>query len=267
MTVSRTLKLTLAYDGTAYVGWQRQAEGVSIQGLVEDALSRLDGSPVPIVGAGRTDAGVHATGQVASARVSTKLGEDTILRALNAMLPPDVRVEQVDEVPPDFHARYSAVSKTYQYRICTSSVMSPFERHWYWQVARALDVPAMAAAAGELVGTHDFAAFQSTGSRVKTSTRNVMRAEWRRLEGTGPEPPRAGSSSEVASGTRLAFEIVADGFLRHMVRSIVGTLVEVGEGRRAPESVGALLVHGERGLAGPTAPAHGLFLVSVAYEP
>ncbi len=266
--MSRTLKVTLAYDGTGYVGWQRQARGVSVQGLVEEALSRLEGSPVTIVGAGRTDAGVHALGQVASARVTTALDAPTILRALNAMLPPDVRACGVEDAAAGFHARYGATAKTYRYRIRQGGVLSPFEHRWCWHVPGRLDLPAMSAAAAALVGTHDFKVFMSTGSGVRTSTRTVRRADWR--PGAGPlEWPAdvaAGETTASAEGGALAmFEIEADGFLRHMVRAIVGTLVEIGEGRRAPGSMNDLLRAGDRSLAGATAPPGGLFLVRVAY--
>jgi tRNA pseudouridine38-40 synthase len=264
--LSRTLKLTLAYDGTAYVGWQRQATGVSIQGLVEGALSRLERAAVSLVVAGRTDAGVHAFGQVASATVATALDAVTIRRALNATLPPDVRVLLVEDVPQDFHARRDARSKIYQYRVRTGELIMPFERHWWWHLTHPPDVAAMQAASAALVGTHDFAAFQSTGSSVKTSTRTVIRAEWHAVaHGADRAGPPATIVRPSPDGEAFIFEIEADGFLRHMVRSIVGTLVDIGEGRRGIASIGELLTSRDRGLAGPTAPAHGLFLVGVRY--
>ncbi len=249
----RTLKLTLAYDGTGLVGWQRQPAGTSIQGLVEEAFSRLAGVPVTVIGAGRTDAGVHALGQVASARIATGLDVAVIARALNAMLPPEVRVLRVEDAPDRFHARYLVSRKTYHYRIQTGPIVLPLDRLWCWHVPRRLDVQAMQRAARALEGRHDFAAFQSTGGSVKTTTRTIFRAEWR----IGDDDPER---------QFLVFEIDADGFLRHMVRSIVGTLVETGEGRRDSDSIDRLLSSGERGLAGPTAPALGLILVRVEYR-
>jgi tRNA pseudouridine38-40 synthase len=264
--MERTLRLTVSYDGTAYVGWQRQAEGLSIQGLLEDALGRLAGTPVVVHGAGRTDAGVHALGQVASARVATTHELPVIRRALNALLPADVRVLAVDDAAPDFHARYSAAGKTYEYRIWQGGVQPPFARAWSWYVPRPLDSDAMDRAARLLEGTHDFSAFQSAGSSVATSVRTVAQA---RVGVREPSPDVAaehGPQATDGTGDRLVIvRLEADGFLRHMVRAVVGTLVEVGEGRREEASVAALLDSGDRASAGATAPPHGLVLVRVLY--
>lgn len=264
--MSRVLKLTLAYDGTAYLGWQRQSRGPSIQGLVEEALSRIEGAPVTLHGAGRTDAGVHATGQVASASVSTSLDATRLRRALNAILPPDVRVTAAQDAPPGFHARYHATRKTYQYWIWQGDVLPPFLRASCWHIARTLDMAAMERAARLLEGRHDFAAFQSAGGAVKTSVRTVAsarvhldRAAEAPGSAPGPTPPLP------SGGVAIVVEIAADGFLRHMVRAIVGTLVEVGDRRRDPASIRTLLDGGDRAQAGPTAPARGLFLVRVDY--
>ena len=262
----RVLKLTLAYDGTAYVGWQRQTSGVSIQGLVEEALTRIEGGPVTIIGAGRTDAGVHALGQVASAKLSTAIDVSTLRRALNATLPADVRVVSVDEAPADFHARYSATGKTYEYWIWLGEVVPPFLRTSCWLIPRTLDVAAMDRAARLLEGEHDFASFQSAGSGVKTTVRRVKQA--RVVAGSVPHAASQ-SLSEAAlgafGGTPVVFRIEADGFLRHMVRAIVGTLVEVGDRRREADSMPAVIAGADRDTAGPTAPAHGLVLVRVEY--
>jgi tRNA pseudouridine38-40 synthase len=263
--MERTLKLTVSYDGTAYVGWQRQAEGVSIQGLLEDALSRLDGAPVVLHGAGRTDAGVHALGQVASARVANTREPLVIRRALNAMLPGDVRVLTVEDAAPDFHARYSAAGKVYEYRLWQGDVQPPFARAWSWHVPRPLDVDAMDRAVRRLEGTHDFSAFQSTGGGVRSTVRTVVRAR------TETREPWAGLAGEpgLDAGTRGCLVVVrleADGFLRHMVRTIVGTLVEVGERRRDEACMSALLDSRDRAESGATAPARGLVLVRVMYR-
>lgn len=261
--MSRVLKITLAYDGTAYVGWQRQATGVSVQGLLEEALARIDGGPVAVVGAGRTDAGVHALGQVARAQVRTAHDGAMLLRALNGILPADVRVLRVEEAADAFHPRFDARSKTYQYWIWNGRVLPPAVRQWCWQVVRNLDVDAMAAAARLFEGRHDFAAFQSTGSDVKTTDRTVTRARVWRETGGGEHAvlTRLGASDP----RFVVFEIEAEGFLRHMVRAMAGTLVDVGSGDRPPDAIASLLASGERHEAGATAPARGLVLVSVRY--
>lgn len=244
----RTLKITLAYDGTRFVGWQRQAAGESIQGLLEDALARLAGAPVAVHGAGRTDAGVHALAQVASAHVPVAHDAATLTRALNAHLPAEVRVIAVEDTDERFHARFSATGKTYRYQIRNTLVADPFDRAFVWHLPEALSVDAMTRAAALLVGTHDFTAFRSVGSEIANSIRTVTRSGWRQQDGL------------------LKYEISGNGFLRHMVRAIVGTLVEVGRGWRQPHEIASLLAGGARADAGATAPPHGLFLVSVDYD-
>jgi len=250
-----TFKLTLAYDGTDFVGWQRQADGVSIQGLVEEALALLDARPVAVTGAGRTDAGVHALGQVASFTLSRDdIDAATVVNALNARLPPTVRALEACAAPPRFHARYAAKSKTYRYRIWNGTVMNPFERRYAWHVTSALDPDAMAAAAATLEGTHDFAVFQSGGGDVPSTVRTVTSS-------------RIYSTTKAAKDTKalIEYEISGDGFLRHMVRAIVGTLVDIGRGRWPPDAIVGMLASGDRGAAGRTAPPEGLFLVRVEY--
>ena len=244
----RNLKLTLAYDGTRLVGWQRQAEGDSVQGLLEEALARFEGAHVTVHGAGRTDAGVHALGQVASAQVTCGHDLATLTRALNAQLPPDVRVLAVDEVDPDFHARFSARAKTYRYQIRHGTTADPFERAFVWHLPERLDVEAMRTAASVFVGTHDFAAFRSVGSGTADSVRTITRSELDDAQG------------------RLTYEVAGNGFLRHMVRAIVGTLVEVGQGIRQADTMSSLLQGSARRDAGKTAPPQGLFLVRVDYH-
>jgi len=248
--VTRTLKFLIQYDGTDYVGWQRQPSGPSIQAVLEDALAPIEGAPTTIHGAGRTDAGVHALGQVASATVVNSLDERTLARAMNAVLPADVRVLAIEEAAPDFHARFQARAKTYEYRIVNAPFVSVFLRRYAWHVPQPLDIEAMRTAAGPLVGTHDFAGFQGTGTFAKTTVRSILSLDVE--DGAGFDLP-------------LVIRISGDGFLRHMVRNIVGTLVEVGVGRWDPWRLLAILESLDRSQAGRTAPPQGLFLTEVLY--
>jgi tRNA pseudouridine38-40 synthase len=248
-------RITLSYDGTDYVGWQRQANGVSVQAVIEDALRVLDGRDVIVTGAGRTDAGVHALGQVAGFTIARELTSAALVRALNGHLPETIRVLAAEEVPPDFHPRFAARVKTYRYRLWSAEVMNPFERRYAWHVPPPLDVAAMAAAARLVEGRHDFAAFQASGSSVATTERDVLESVFRTPQ-TDP-----GTSNAAL----LCYEITGTGFLRHMVRIIVGSLVEIGRHRRAVDWIGDAIASRQRAAAGPTAPAHGLFLVRVEY--
>jgi tRNA pseudouridine38-40 synthase len=252
----RRLKLTIEYDGTDYVGWQRQAAGVSIQGLLEDALAPFEGGAVTVHAAGRTDAGVHALGQVASVATRAAHDVDTIQRALNAVLPADVRVISVQDAAADFHARYDAVSKTYEYRIVNAPYVSAFLHRYAWHVPGRLDLDAMRAGAGLLAGRHDFAAFQSTGGDVLSTERTILEI------GLGSDPTAWGLTPDCP----LTLRVTGDGFLRHMVRTIAGTLVDVGLGRWPPAYVGEILASGDRTRAGRAAPPRGLFLVAVSYR-
>lgn len=243
----RTIKLTIAYDGTDFVGWQRQGRGVSVQGLIEEALTAIDGGPVTLHGAGRTDSGVHALGQVATARVTTPIGDARLARALNAHLPESIRVTALSTAPDDFHARFSAVSKAYEYRIWNARTLPPFIRLYAWHIMEPLDVAAMREGTNAIVGEHDFAAFRSARGVNRTTVRAVTAAGWH------------------VDGAALTFEITGRGFLRYMVRSLVGTLVEIGRGARPAADMARLLASGDRSAAGRTAPALGLFLVKVDY--
>jgi tRNA pseudouridine38-40 synthase len=223
-----------------------QANAPTVQGEIERALATICGEQVRIALAGRTDAGVHATGQVCSFRSATELDPATIRRGVDALLPADIAVRDVAEADEGFHARFSATGRTYEYRIRRGAHREPLERHREHWVPQALDVDAMERATAALVGRHDFVAF-ATGSPTGHTMRTVRRAEWRR------------------EGTLLRFEVEADGFLRGMVRAIVGTLLWVGTGHTRAEQVGAILASRDRAQAGPNAPAAGLCLVAVSY--
>ncbi len=243
----RPFKLILEYEGTAYHGWQVQPGLLTIQGLLQEALARIVGAPVPVTGAGRTDAGVHALGQVASFRADTRLDLPTLRRALNASLPRDIVVRQAAEVPPEFDARRSAQSKIYRYSILCRDHPSAFLGRHSLYVPHSLEFAAMARAAELVVGTHDFSAFRAGTCTAATPVRTVLRAAWRQ------------------DGDLWHFEITANAFLQHMVRILVGTLLEVGRGKRPPSHVAEVLVTKDRRRAGKTAPPHGLCLVEVHY--
>ncbi|MGH0035348.1 MAG: tRNA pseudouridine(38-40) synthase TruA [Myxococcota bacterium] len=243
----RCFRLRIEYDGTDFEGWQVQkGDARTVQGSLCAALARLGRGPVRVVGAGRTDAGVHAEGQVAAARLATRLPPEALRRALNAHLPRDVGVLEVAPAAPDFDPRRAARRKLYRYQIWNGRDRSPLRARRWAPVHRRLEVGAMARAAAALEGRHDFTSFRAAGSSVKTSVRTLFRAE------VAGEP-----------GGEIVVELEGDGFLRHMVRNVVGTLVEVGHGARSPEGMPALLAARDRGLAGPTAPARGLTLVRV----
>jgi tRNA pseudouridine38-40 synthase len=253
-------KLTVAYDGTGFVGWQRQAQGTSIQGLLEDALSALDGRPVAVSGAGRTDAGVHAIGQVASARIARQIDAASIVRAVNVRLPSSVRVLAAAEVPGTFRTRFDARAKTYRYRIWNAEVIGPFERAYAWHLpVPPLHVDRMQEAARLVEGRHDFAAFQAAGAETATTERVVFSSRVERGSAVLSDGPA--SDSPV-----IVYDIRGDGFLRHMVRNIVGTLVDIGRGSRPIEWMREVLDGRDRARAGRTAPPEGLFLVGVEYE-
>ncbi len=249
-------RLTLEYDGTDFAGWQLQAAGVrTLQGELETALARVTGAQVRVHGAGRTDAGVHAEGQVASVRLETEFEAAVLARALNAVLPRDLAVVSAERVADAFHARHDARAKLYRYRIWNGARPSPLRARDSWRVKPPLDVAAMQAGATRVLGTHDFASFQALGSDVVTTQRSLTRCD---IE------PAAAVGNPGARG-EIAIVVAGSGFLRHMVRILVGTLVQVGAGRRAPESLTAVLAACERRAAGPTAPPQGLTLVRVFY--
>jgi tRNA pseudouridine38-40 synthase len=240
-------RLTLSYRGTAYAGWQRQENAVAVQQVVEEALARLLGSPVRVTGASRTDAGVHARGQAAHLELPRPFPERGLVHGTNHHLPEDVRVLAAARMPDGFHARRHAWGKEYLYRLSRAAVLSPLDAPFVAAAPAGLDLGRMARAAALLPGRHDFSAFALAGGSHGQPFRRIFSAVF-----------------ELA-GEELAFRIVGEGFLRGMVRALVGTLVETGTGRRSLEGFAALLAGAPRSAAGPTAPAHGLTLERVLY--
>ncbi|MBI4226725.1 MAG: tRNA pseudouridine(38-40) synthase TruA [Candidatus Omnitrophica bacterium] len=248
-----TLRLLLAYDGTRYAGWQRQPDALTVQTVLEDALRRLDGHPVTTVAAGRTDAGVHAWGQVVQARLRTPRPPAVIHRALNALLPPDIVVRRVVPAPPRAHAQFDAVHKWYRYRLVTGPIRPVFDRPYVHHLAQSLDLDAMRRAGRVWVGRHDFRAFHSTGRLVTSTRRRIYRLRITREKGCA-----------CTSAPFLCIDVVADGFLYHMVRRMVGALLLIGTGRWPPDAARRLLAR-RTTLVAPTAPARGLCLMQVSY--
>ena len=247
----RTFKLTIAYDGTSYAGWQRQARVDTVQERLEVALGDIEGRAVTVHGAGRTDAGVHARGQVASFKLEHAIEAGALWRALNAKLPDDIRVVGVELAPDSFHARYLARRKSYRYRICQRPIADPMEHRFTWHVPQPLDLDPMNRAGRLLVGRHDFAAFQtaSGAADIRSTIRTILELRvW--SEGDGI----------------VAIDVVGEGFLRYMVRTITGTLVEVGQGRRPVSEMSDILASRSRDRAGVTAPPQGLCLMAVDYS-
>lgn len=242
------VRLRLEYDGTNYSGWQVQAGQDSIQARIEEALARIFSAPVRVRGAGRTDAGVHARGQVAAARLPRHFDPAELARALNAMLPADIVVLEAAEAADDFDPRRDARLRIYEYRVLNQPLPSVFERNFAWHVREPLDFDAMNAAAQVFVGEHDFAAFRSLGSDEKTTVRRVDLSAWRRED-----------------ARHLVYRVEASAFLRHMVRTMVAAMAEVGRGRCGADAPANLLARRERALAPAPAPATGLYLVEVRY--
>lgn len=242
-----TFKVILEYDGTHYAGWQCQPGRRTIQAALEETLTTVAQERVSVIGAGRTDAGVHALGQVASFRSGAILTPADWFRALNGLLPKDIAVRSVQRAADDFHARYSAIGKLYEYRILHRSGRSALDRHRVWHLHKSLDLDAMQTAATTLVGRHDFSSFEGSSTENTNPTCRLERLALYREDDL------------------IRIEAYADRFLRQMVRAVVGTLVEVGMGKRAPGSFNTVLAARTRAAAGKTAPPHGLYLVRVDY--
>jgi tRNA pseudouridine38-40 synthase len=250
----RNFKLTIAYDGTDFHGWQAQAAKPTIQGAITDILRRITQEGIVLHGAGRTDAGVHALGQVANFRTQSGLGAAEFQRACNALLPPAIRVVAAEEVGPDFHSRWGALTKTYRYRLFRERVVPPAEWRYVLHYPYPLDELAMARAASRFVGKHDFAAFAaSTGSeeddRERSTVREIFSAEVQRS----------------SNGNELHFTIRGHSFLRYMVRKMTGTLLDVGRGKLQLDDIEHLFASRDRSRSGPTLPPQGLWMLAVEY--
>ncbi len=247
LTQKLTHKLTIEYDGTNYSGWQLQAKHDSIQGRIEAALERIFGVCVRVHGSGRTDAGVHARGQIAAIKLPREFNPGDLTRALNALLPPDIVVLDVTQVADDFDPRRHAKSRVYEYRVLNRRIQSAFEYRFSWLVREPLDISAMNDAARVLVGEHDCAAFPTLGADVKTTLRRVLASEWNR------------------DGEFLIYRVEATAFLRHMVRTMVAAMVDAGRGKLIAPQIAAILRAGDRHDAPAPAPPGGLCLVEVRY--
>ena len=250
-------KITIQYDGTRYKGWQGQnSTGLTIQGKIEAVLGQMAGHAVEVIGSGRTDAGVHAKGQVANFHIEEHFTEGKILSYLNHYLPDDIRVQKSDEVESDYHPRYRNTEKTYEYTILNTKINLPIYSRYSYHVYHPLDFEAMKEAAELLVGEHDFSAFCSAGSQVKSKVRTIYEVSLDKQKAMGCN-----------GGEVIRIRVRGNGFLYNMVRIIAGTLVEIGEGRRCLADVKQALSTGERKKAGPTAPPEGLVLVEIREVP
>ncbi len=241
------IKLTIEYDGTNYCGWQLQSGQDSIQARIEAALERIFATLVRVRASGRTDAGVHARGQVAAFTLPRPFDAVELQRALNATLPNDIVILNAETVEDTFDPRRHAIARAYEYRILNQLWPSAFERRYSWLIRDSLDLDRMNAAAESFIGEHDFAAFRTLGTKVRSTIRRVRISEWRR------------------EGVHLLYRVEAGSFLRHMVRTMVGTMVEVGKRKMEPSFVAEILVRRERSMAPAAAPPQGLFLVEVRY--
>lgn len=243
-------KMIIAYDGTNYGGWQVQPNAVSIQSLIEQSLSTILRKQIPVFGSGRTDAGVHAIGQIAHFSFDAPIDTQKTFASLNGLLPQDIRIVSLEETSHDFHARYSAASKTYHYRLHLDPIPDPFKRRYAYHVPHPVDLSLLKEAAAHFIGTHDFTSFANEpgrGTAAKDAVRTLYRLD----------------VIEEAGGARLEFQ--GDGFLYKMVRNIVGTLLDICAGKIAKDQIPAILSAKDRRLAGRSAPPHGLYLIEVIY--
>ncbi len=254
----RRIQLKLCYDGSGFSGWQIQPDATTVQGVLEDAIERITGQRSRVTGASRTDAGVHALEQVAVFDTESNLEPSVIVKAINANIPPKVRVLEAKYTKADFHPRFSAKGKTYVYLIDNSQVRNPFLINYAYHNPRDLHIDAMKEAAGYLIGKHDFKSFQGSGCSAKTTIRHLRRLDIHESSEVGFGPVKL-------TGRFVLFEFEADAFLRYMVRNIVGTLIEVGLGKLNPTDIKGILQARDRTSSGPTAPATGLYLKKIQY--
>ncbi len=247
MTDFKNIKLTIEYDGTAYHGWQRQPRHISIQQVIKEKIEIIAKEKINLIGASRTDAGVHALGQVTNFRTESRMDEGEWLRALNSLLPSDIVIKKTETVPFDFHSRFSARGKQYKYLILNQPVPSALNRNYAWHIPYPLKITGMRKAARFLIGRHNFSSFRASSCSAKNPVRTIKRLTITKKD------------------SFIQFTIEADAFLHHMVRNIVGTLVYVGMGKLLPTQIENILKSKDRRLAGKTAPPHGLYLVKVKY--
>ena len=247
MAVEKNIKLSVSYDGSKYHGWQRQDNGMTVQEMVEEKIRTMVGVEIRLIASGRTDAGVHALCQVCNFRTMTSIPPDSLRKGLNALLPDDIFVRNAEYMSLDFHSRYDCKSKMYEYRILNREVPDIFRRKYVWHIRRPLNISGIRRCMDTLRGTRDFSCFRSTGSGNTNPVRTVLTAEFGGAQGD------------------LLFRIKADGFLRHMVRNIAGTLIDVGRGKLTPAQFKKILDSRDRQMAGIKAPPQGLFLVEVNY--
>ncbi len=249
----RNIRLEIEYDGTNYHGWQSQRNANTVQNVLSDAVRRLTSEDCKITGAGRTDAGVHAVAQVANFHTNSRIPADKFAYALNSLLPGDITIRGSSEADKDFNARFSATSKRYRYLIVNGAQPSALMRDRAWFVRQPLDFDRMCVSAGYFIGTHDFKAFMSTGSKVKSTVRTVHESRISEI------------CCDCSCSGAICYEIHGSGFLYNMVRIIIGTIVDIGLHRYPPETIPEILASGNRKLAGKTAPPHGLYLAGVSY--
>ena len=257
----RTLKITLSYDGTAYAGFQRQTRFPAIQNVVEDVLSRLCGEPVQVTGSGRTDAGVHALGQVVSFTTEGRIPTERLVRALNTYLPADIRALAAEDAPEGFNARKDVVRKEYLYVVQYTPVPDPFARNYAWQVTERPDLALLNRAASHILGTHDFSGFQSTGSAPVSPVKTIFASDWTQC----PAPGLATRHDDADAPERYVYRIAGDGFVYHMVRNLVWSMLQAGWGRKDPDALARELEAPRGAFENAAAPAQGLYLASVTY--